>query len=212
MRPPNSVSMITVAQLLEYARSVCFGALAVSFMLLLVHSYFPSYFPAGVSRGEVFYAGTVLGTLLHRSIHWVLFNQVSRAVGRSLSFYVRFAELNLLHQTGALTDKEFKNSATYLKADYFGLSVEHLTEDGEPARAAGMLLETGELGMSSVTTGGDAPQQQVLSSHEKEEKVGVEDMCKPLPVETNRPKRKHSRRRAEVRVDDEADTKVTGQA
>lgn len=129
--------MFNVTQLLEFARSVCFGALAVSSLLLLAHAYFPAYFPADVSRWEVFYAGTVLGTLLHRALHWLLFNPVSQAAGRSLSFYAKFAELNLLRRTGALTEGQFKNVADQFKADYFGVPVERLTERDRPTAPAG---------------------------------------------------------------------------
>ncbi|HEX5705727.1 MAG TPA: hypothetical protein VFX96_00410 [Pyrinomonadaceae bacterium] len=120
--------MITFAQILEFVRSVCFGALAVSSLLMLAYSYFPGYFPPAITHTEVFFTGVVIGTLLHRALHAALFNPFSRALGTSFGFYTKLAELALLRRSGVISREEFRSIANQMKANYFGVPAERLSE------------------------------------------------------------------------------------
>ena len=116
--------MITLAQILEFIRSISFGALAVNSVLLLTFIYYPHIFPSGFTYKEVLYIGTVIGTVLHRTLNALIFNPATKSIARSFTFYTKLLELHLLHSRRVLNAEQYVRISDLLKADYFGISNE----------------------------------------------------------------------------------------
>jgi hypothetical protein len=114
--------MVTFAQILEFIRSVSFGALAVNSILLLTFIYFPHLFPDGFTYKEVLYIGTAIGTVLHRALNALLFNPLTKSIARSFTFYAKLAEIHLLFKSKVLTEKQYNRIADSLKAEYFSIA------------------------------------------------------------------------------------------
>lgn len=112
--------MVTTSQLLELLRSISFGALSVCFTLYLIFTYHPTVFPSHTTPREIVFLGLAAGTLVHRLLHSILFNPLTKSVARSFAFYSSVLELSLNFQAGLLTSAEYQMFGEQLKSEYFG--------------------------------------------------------------------------------------------
>jgi hypothetical protein len=108
-------------QLLEFIRSLSFGALAVNAILLLVYYCYPHFFPADFSYKEILAIGTLVGTAAHRVLNAAAFNPFTHAMYRSIGFYGKLYELGLLRVRGIVSEEEYLKISTRMKHDYFGV-------------------------------------------------------------------------------------------
>lgn len=116
--------MTTLPQILEFIRSVSFGALFVNAILILAYIYFPHLFPDNFTYKEVLYVGTLAGTVLHRLIHAIIFNPLTKSISKSLAFYAKLLESSLLFRNNVLSKEEYSMIAKQLKSEYFSISLD----------------------------------------------------------------------------------------
>lgn len=114
--------MTTPAQVLELIRSISFSSLVVGFLLYLTFARHPTLFPPGTTTREIVFIGAVIGTILHRAFHAVIFNPLTRSAALSLAFYTKVLELGVNYQAGVLTEEEYRLFSAQRKAQYFGVS------------------------------------------------------------------------------------------
>lgn len=97
--------MITLVEVLEFLRSLGFGAMFCGGLTGLVYCISPHTFTSKVSIKEVMVIGGLLGAGLHRVINGLI-NRFLNPITNSLSFYSKVLQLTWLQSRGLISNTD----------------------------------------------------------------------------------------------------------